>query len=114
LAVLAGACVTEPDDLRRPLNAQDLARRNADTLDARGLELLQQFGYPLVLERFRFHMSLTGPVTSPCAQQVVQAVAPMVAHLNATTPLVLDRLCLFMEPASGHAFARIADVELQA
>ena len=113
LAVMAAACVTEPDDLRRPLNAHDLARRKTDTLDARGLELLQQFGYPQVLERYRFHMSLTGPVTPACAQQVVQAVEAQVAHLNATAPLVLDRLCLFMEPASGQAFVRVMDVELQ-
>ena len=113
LAALATACVTGLDDLRRPLNAQDLARRNADTLDARGLELLQQFGYPQVLERYRFHMSLTGPVAPACAQQVVQAVEAQVAHLSASAPLVLDRLCLFMEPASGQAFVRVMDVELQ-
>ena len=114
LAALANACVTELDDLRRPLSVDDLARRRIDTLDARGLELLHRYGYPLVMERFQFHFSLTGPVTAPYAQQVLMAVHNRVAELNANAPLVLDRLCLFVEPASGQPLVRIADMELSA
>jgi putative phosphonate metabolism protein len=112
LAVLANACVTELDDLRRPLTDDDLARRKIATLDARGLELLHRYGYPLVMERFQFHFSLTGPVTAPYTQQVLMAVHNSVAQLNANAPLVLDRLCLFVEPASGQPMVRIADMEL--
>lgn len=114
LAALANACVTELDDMRRPLTDDDLARRSSDTLDARGLELLHHYGYPLVMERFQFHFSLTGPVTAPYTQQVLMAVHNSVAQLNASAPLVLDRLCLFVEPASGKALVRIADMELPA
>lgn len=114
LAALAAACVTELDDMRRPLSDDDLARRNSDTLDARGLELLHRYGYPLVMERFQFHFSLTGPVTEPYTQQVLMAVHNSVAQLNGKAPLVLDRLCLFVEPASGQPLVRIADVELPA
>lgn len=112
LAALATACVTELDDMRRPLSDDDLVRRRSDTLDARGLELLHRYGYPLVMERFQFHLSLTGPVTEPYSQQVLMAVHDSVAQLNASAPLVLDRLCLFVEPASGQALVRIADMEL--
>lgn len=112
LAQLAAACVTDLDDLRQPLSAADVARRDADRLDARGQELLQRYGYPHVLERFRLHFTLTGPVEPPMAQRVVQAVEDLVAHLNASAPLVLDRLCLFVEPAPGQAFRHIADAEL--
>lgn len=114
LAALAAACVTELDDMRRPLSDHDLARRRIDTLDARGLELLHRYGYPLVMERFQFHLSLTGPVTEPYTQQVLMAVHTSVAQLNASAPLVLDRLCLFVEPANGQALVRVADVELLA
>ncbi len=114
LAHLAATCVTGLDDLRRPLTASDFERRQADGLDARGLELLQQFGYPHVLERFRLHFTLTGPVPPPVAQRVQLAVRDAVAHLNATAPLVLDRLCLFAESASGEAMRRIGDAELRA
>lgn len=114
LAPLAAACVSGLDDLRRPLTPADLRRRQAHALDARGLELLQRYGYPHVLERFRLHFTLTGPVAPPVAQRVRQAVDGPVAHLNASAPLVLDRLCLFVEAAPGQAFTRIADAELGA
>ncbi|MBK9441889.1 MAG: DUF1045 domain-containing protein [Comamonadaceae bacterium] len=102
------------DDLRAPLSELDLARRQRGLLDARGLALLQRYGYPHVLERFRFHLTLTGPVDQPTRQRVVQTVQAQVAHLNTVAPLVLDRLCLFVEPTPGASFRRIADVPLSA
>jgi putative phosphonate metabolism protein len=114
LGMLAATCVTELDDLRAPLTPAELARRGVDQLDAREQELLQRYGYPHVLERFRLHFTLSGPVPVATAQRVMQAVAEPVARLNATTPLVLDRLCVFVEPAAGQPFTRVADVRISA
>lgn len=114
LGTLAANCVTELDDLRAPLTFTDLARRQAVPLDAREQALLLQYGYPHVLERYQLHFTLSGPVAHDIAQQVMQAVVGPVAQLNQTAPLVLDRLCLFIEPAPGQALRRIADVELNA
>ncbi|NQW94376.1 MAG: DUF1045 domain-containing protein [Polaromonas sp.] len=112
LQELAATCVISLNDLRAPLNANDLARRQADQLDARAMELLTRFGYPHVLERFRLHFTLTGPVSAGDAALVTRATAAPVLHLNAREPLVLDRLCLFMEPAANSPFLRIADFKL--
>ncbi len=112
LAALAAACVTGFDGFRAPLSVEDVARRRGPHLDSRGRELLQLYGYPYVLERFRFHLTLSGPVQVAIAQRVMQAVSEPLARLNLATPLVLDRLCLFVEPAPGQPFKRIADVEL--
>lgn len=114
LMILAAACVTELDDLRAPLSDADFTRRRVDQLDAREQALLQRYGYPYVLERFRFHFTLSGPVELSAAQRVLQAVADPVAQLNATAPMVLDRLCLFVEPAPGQPFQRMADAALSA
>ena len=114
LADLASACVTGLDDLRAPLSEADLMRRRIEHLDAREVELLQAYGYPYVLERFRFHFTLSGPLNPQSAQRVQQAVAASVARLNASSPLVLDRLCLFVEPAPGQPFKRLADAPLSA
>ena len=111
---LAAACVTGLDDLRAPLSEADLMRRRIEHLDAREVELLQAYGYPYVLERFRFHFTLSGPLNPQSAQRVQQAVAASVARLNASSPLVLDRLCLFVEPAPGQPFKRLADEALRA
>ena len=114
LGTLAASCVTTLDDLRAPLSQQDLARRLAQNLDNREQELLMQYGYPHILERYQLHFTLTAPVTEPLAQQVLGAVEGSVARLNQEHPLVLDRLCLFVESEPGANFLRIADAELLA
>ncbi len=113
LSALAQACVTDLDDLRAPLTAAEFARRRPEQLDARGRELLERFGYPLVAERFRFHMTLTGPVGTALAGQVVAQIARRIAQLNADVPPAVDRLCVFVEQSPGGDFRRIADEELQ-
>ena len=113
LQAMAKRCVIELDDLRAPLTAEDLARRELESLDARGVELLQRYGYPHVLERFRLHLSLSGVIDPATAQRVIAAWDRPVAQLNAASPLVLDRLCLFVEAGPGQAFFRIADAMLQ-
>jgi putative phosphonate metabolism protein len=114
LAALANTCVTCLDDLRAPLSAADLLRRRVEHLDAREQALLAQYGYPYVLERYRLHLTLSGPVAPPMAQHLLQAAATPVAQLNARAPLVLDRLCLFVESSPGQSFKRLIDAELPA
>lgn len=114
LMALGATCVTTLDDVRAPLTESDLARRRVDLLDAREQELLHQYGYPHVLERFRFHLTLSGPVTPSTGQRLLRAAGDPVARLNAQTPLVLERLCLFVEPAPGQPFKRMADAGLSA
>ena len=113
LNALAAACVTELDALRAPLSEEELARRRTAPLDVREAELLAQYGYPYVLERFRLHFTLTGPATPAQAQCITEAVAPQLVRLNADAPLRLDRLCLFVEGTPGSPFHRTIDVRLQ-
>ncbi|MFN3570082.1 MAG: DUF1045 domain-containing protein, partial [Polaromonas sp.] len=77
-------------------------------------ELLALHGYPHVLERFRFHMTLTGPVDADTAQRVRQALAGEASRLNTQAPLSLDRLCLFVEQGPGAPFQRVIDLRLSA
>ncbi|MFN5350570.1 MAG: DUF1045 domain-containing protein [Betaproteobacteria bacterium] len=114
LHALAEACVTELDDLRAPLADHELSRRLKEPLDARATELLNRFGYPHVLERYQMHFTLTGQVTAQEAASVTRAVTAPIEQLNRQNPLVLDRLCLFMEPAADSPFLRIADFALGA
>lgn len=112
LDALAAQCVTDLDDLRAPLDPADLARRNPDGLDERGRQLLAAWGYPHVLERFRFHMTLTGPVDRHTANRLIAHLAPRVAELDAAHPLWLDRLCLFHQREPGGPFVRIHEEQL--
>ena len=113
LQALAASCVSGLDDLRAPLTPADLARRQATPLDVRETELLNRYGYPYVMERFRLHLTLTGSIDAALAQRVMQAVTPAINHLNQHSPLTLDRLCLFVQKNPETPFVRTLDVRLQ-
>jgi putative phosphonate metabolism protein len=112
LSYLAEKCVTEIDDMRAPLTAIEIARRNVDSADVRGQFLLEKFGYPHVMERFIFHFTLSGRVTPQVADSLLKTVVSPLKQMNRNSPLVLDRLCLFVEDAPGEPFRRIADMAL--
>ncbi len=105
LESLARDCVLACEALRAPLAPAELGRR-AQGLDARGLELLAAHGYPHVMERFQFHLTLSDVVESAAAQRLLAVVAPRVEQLNRREPLLLDRLVRFVEPAPGADFQR--------
>ncbi len=113
LGTLAARLVTGLEPLRAPLNDAERARRKPDQLDPRGRELVDQYGYPGVMERFRFHMTLTGAVDTATAGRLVAHLAAPVARLNQETPPVLDRLCVFHEPEPGAPFRRMRDLALR-
>lgn len=107
LHALADDAVREFDDLRAPLTEADIARRRPDRLGARERELLRAWGYPYVLDRFRFHLTLTDAV--PAARQTT--VEPVLhrhfAHLLGRD-LVLGSLALFVEPEPGRPFLLVS------
>jgi hypothetical protein len=59
LDALAAACVRDLDHLRRPADEAELAKRRAVGLTPRQEENLLRYGYPYVLEDFRFHLTLS-------------------------------------------------------
>ena len=59
LEAMAETCVTTLDALRAPLDASERKRRHAAGLTARQRDLLEHWGYPFVLDEYRFHMTLT-------------------------------------------------------
>jgi hypothetical protein len=59
LSTLADACVTWTEPCRRPADAEELARRRAAGLSAEEEALLLRWGYPYVMQCWRFHLTLT-------------------------------------------------------
>jgi len=99
LAALAADCVTGLDGFRAPLSAEERGRREAAGLDAVGEAYLARWGYPYVLDRFRFHMTLTGPLGDD-REAVRAALAAAMAPLLAE-PLAVDAICRFSEGEDG-------------
>jgi putative phosphonate metabolism protein len=95
LSHLADACVTEFDAYRAPPDAAELARRHAAGLTPRQAELLARWGYPYVLDEFRFHLTLTGPIADAAERaRVARLLGPLVAPLLPQSVPVRE-LCLF-------------------
>lgn len=60
LAALAATCVRDLDPFRAPPTEAELARRRKAKLSPRQEALLLDWGYPYVMDEFRFHMTLSG------------------------------------------------------
>lgn len=98
LADLAARVVTGLDAFRAPAPAEEIARRRPERLTPRQRAYLDRWGYPYVMEEFRFHMTLTGNLPEAEALQVEGTLVPIVAPLL-PRPFHVTRLCLFGEAA---------------
>ena len=74
LADLAAATVEALDAFRAPPSEAELARRRKARLTERQETLLMQWGYPYVMEEFRFHLTLTGRLDPVAADQARAAL----------------------------------------
>lgn len=109
LLTLGAEVVTRLDPLRAPLGAEEMAKRRPDRLTPRQRDLLALWGYPFVMEEFRFHLTLTGPLDAAQAAAVRAVLDPWLAPLL-PRPFVIEDLCLFGEDAAGrfHLLSRHA------
>ena len=110
LVDMAAACLRAFEPLRAPLDEADMARRRQSRLTPRQDELMQQWGYPYVMEEFRFHMTLAGPLKHDERDCLLNALGAACAELVAT-PFVLDRLSLCYQPGRSAPFAVVATAE---
>jgi putative phosphonate metabolism protein len=111
LTDFVGLCVAHFEPFRAPMAASDRDGRVGKGLTARQIELLDQFGYPYVMEQFRFHMTLTDRLPAPERDIMLEAAQNWFAPAM-PDELVLDRLSLFEEPQAGAPFVRVADYPL--
>jgi putative phosphonate metabolism protein len=100
LQAWAADVVRSLDPFRASLTDADRQRRDPARLSPRQRALLERWGYPHVMDEFRFHMTLTGDLPDDDAVAVHQVLVPMIApHL--ANPFVIDDLCLFGEGPDG-------------
>jgi hypothetical protein len=95
----AAACVTELDSHRLPEDAATMAKRAAGRNTAQ-LGYLQRYGYPYVLDEWRFHMTLSNNGAG------ASLLAPAHAYFAETleTPRMFSALSVYVEPVKGAAF----------
>jgi putative phosphonate metabolism protein len=103
LMQLAADVTREFDAFRAPLTAEDRARRNPSKLTPRQREYLDCWGYPYVMEDYRFHMTLTGRLDAERREHVMAMLRRRFAETGLRT-LAIDRIALFRQDAAASRF----------
>ena len=109
---LADRCVVEFDEFRRPADQAELAKRRAAGLSPRQEDLLLRWGYPYVLEQWRFHLTLSGRVHEEGERQALMAELRRRFGAFIERPLAIKDLCIFRQPAPGRPFTVLARFRL--
>ena len=100
LGALAAAVVDRLDGFRAALSADEIARRGPDRLTPRQRMHLARWGYPHVMEDFRFHLTLTGDLPASEAAAVEEVLRPLLVPVL-PRPFRIDALCLFGQGRDG-------------
>lgn len=91
------------EPFRAPLSESDIARRKPQNLSDSQRHNLTTWGYPHVMDDFRFHMTLTGPVEESQSERAASILAQTFSDFT-QRPLTISGLGLFVEKARGDAF----------
>jgi putative phosphonate metabolism protein len=103
LQQLAADAVTAFDGFRPPLTPQDRARRKPERLAPRQRDYLDRWGYPYVMEEFRFHLTLTGRLPDDRRETILAILRKRFAALDLAT-LAVDGIALFRQPDANARF----------
>jgi putative phosphonate metabolism protein len=99
LDAVAAACVTGLDRFRMAMEPEERARRAAGLTPAQARNL-DRWGYPFVMDEFRFHLTLTGPLDAAARDATAAALEPVLTPILGESQS-FESLCLFGEPLIG-------------
>lgn len=109
----AASIVEAFEPFRATLSDADIARRKPDTLSPAHRDNLMRWGYPHVMDEFRFHMTLTGQVPPEQAPAMRAGLDARFADFT-NKPLSIDGLSIFVEPERGAPFTALRWLPLAA
>lgn len=108
LQQLAADCVRDFDAFRTALTSGERARRKPEKLGERQREYLDRWGYPYVMEEFRFHMTLTGRLDAERRGPILEMLRGRFATLDLEA-LPIDRIALFRQGDAASRFRIIGE-----
>lgn len=100
---LAADAVRTLDAFRRPASEEELALRRGVGLTERQEALLVEWGYPYVMEEFRFHMTLSTRLDETGQSRLLSILKPIVAPLI-EKPITIEAISLVEQPEPGARF----------
>jgi putative phosphonate metabolism protein len=103
LAELAASCVRAFEPFRAPLSAADLARRLEKPMSERCRANLERWGYHLVFEDFRFHMTLSGSLDAATQHELRGVLEVIYASID-PRPVAIDAIAVCRQPHRDQRF----------
>ncbi|EPR22300.1 phosphonate metabolism protein [Agrobacterium sp. TS43] len=99
----AAEIVDHFDRFRAPLSETDIARRRPQMLTESQRQNLSLWGYPHVMDDFRFHMTLTGRIDESEQPAMHEVLSSRFSEFT-DRPLSISGLALFVEETRGAPF----------
>ena len=107
LVELGAACVERFERFRAPESRKEIERRRAAGLSACQEALLARWGYPYVLDEFRFHMTLSERLDEPERGRIKALLQDMFGPVL-EAPVTIDSISIFEQPEGGAPFVETA------
>jgi putative phosphonate metabolism protein len=99
----AADCVRSFEPFRAPTTPEDRIRRKPEHMTPRQVEYLDRWGYPYVMDEFRFHMTLTCRLDAVRRASILATLRERFAMLH-LQQLAIDRIALFKQDDAGSRF----------
>lgn len=115
LRKLADALMRQLDPWRAAPTAAELAKRHQSRLDAEQQALLERWGYPHVLARWRFHLTLSESCQAmdDAAREAFADAARAHFATALAAPLRCTDVALFVEPQAGEPLQMLRRLTLR-
>lgn len=101
LEKLAAACVRAFEGYRTPLSKDQEEDYKLNKLTVHQEQMLEHWGYPYVMEEFRFHISLTDRIDDDGERQSVMELLTALAQPVLPQPIQIRDLVVFAQDAIG-------------
>ena len=97
LEKLASACVRAFEGFRVPLSESRIVDYKRNKLTVHQEQMLEHWGYPYVMEEFRFHMSLTDRIEDSAERELVLDELQKLAAPILGKPVAITALTVFVQ-----------------
>jgi hypothetical protein len=104
---LAAAAVSELDGFRALPGERELDRHRQAGLSGAQESLLQRWGYPFVMNEFRFHMTLSQRITNDAEADVMRTTLQLHFQKILECPQWIDAITVFRQDQCGAPFVQV-------
>jgi putative phosphonate metabolism protein len=110
LEALAASCVRAFEGFRQPLTPDQEEEYLNNRLTVHQEQMLEHWGYPYVMEEFRFHITLTEPLIDETERQLVMDALTRLAAPLIGQRIAVHELTVFGQPARRQPMSVIARI----